>query len=1541
MKWREAKKLVLGTVAGLAVIAGGCGGGSSANVVSVTVSPSGVTTIAGQVTNLTATVGGSTTLTVQWTCSYTYVQPGTSTNPTPTTSSAAACTSGQTVNGGSIGTWVTTNTNSSNVLTYTAPALSNFPSPIPTITFTAAADADKKKTGTGIVNLDSGIRASITPSSATVPVGITPAQKVTFSVSLLNVDPSTAQYALVQPNSSSTNVYDTYANPLSETCDPTCGTIDNNGVYVAPATLPSDTKPSGSKSTVPTTVYVISWSSKDPSEYTLSPGIITLVDATTNPSSFTGVYPHTIAAGGLLQDIFLDAKNLLNTTQINFVPPTAQASLTAGSGTPVSPSQVFTIPISLQYCTPTTAGTNGATVTQTCDASIMTRVRLQAAQLAQAETDANHPAWIMMPNLPGSLTTTAPCVVVGGSGGSTTAIACPLHVKNANPALVSAVPYSFPQVSGAGTISIGAIGGYYGSTGGLVNLEFDGQATIVDSTKSGPRSIFGVKDNDQLPNPGLYEVSLHSSITQGAPPQFPTVSTNAAVQPNFAVVPTPASVPLNTSGASGTNLAPSAMALDSVKGFALIAEQASATLQFVSLGSNGPTQVGNPFAMGGTAASPTDIALDTALDAPNNGSDLAVVVSSGDSTLYLYSVTSNGAINPITTIPVDLNTLLGQPSATGLPTPVSFGVDPSTHLGVVAYQNTNIGFIVDVNPNLDGLDTRKCFLTGKVAPCVVAPVSINTGTWPKVVMQPNVPLAYVTPGGGYGTISVVNLLQTGTSVSILPYSATGTSGATRTANVTLVHTQSPHGINPILGGTVIISGIQSTLDPSVSNFNGTFNVIPGSVTDPYTFSYYNPGTDDVEKNASGMQGTVQYGTAYYSFNTSANASGAAINPVTRTFGFADFNATSSQIGFIGTLDQSLTSLTLSAGSCNGCTPTPSGAPESGFRSVAFDPFTNVLIAFNPSENTGTNFAGNEISLINPGGPAPNGSTNFPYRIIAGIDTGQVGTGSYTPAGQSAAVSVYGPMTYDPKTKFVLVANAGSNTLTYMNIDPGGNFQRAHIQDLRLPTNSCPDAATCYAVPVAQPTLGSLAPATTCSFTNPAQPCMPQAVQEGKTATIRLLGQGFSSLSSPAVRLDGLTSVQPPNGASPVPITTTYVNDSEIDATIPAAALYTPHDFSVDVQSAGGGDITNEIDLHVVGLLNLSNACQPTSTHPQGPEGVAVDTSRHVALITNYACNSVSVIAVDPNGYTKTDGSTAPFGTLLGSVTVGNQPIGIGVIPRLGYAVVANSGDTPSGTASIIDYSKPETPTIVTWTPSGSTTSANTVTVGLSPLGVAIDQDRALALVANQGSNTLSAIDLTVLLPGAITSTTPQATTVALSGPPIAIAVDPNRAIAVVTNLQNSGTTSVGGGLDVVSLASTPPIKSSTASVSSITASPTGIVYDPGDPNSTSSTTTGVFYATSTLANAIYAFNPSIGSAQTIRVGFNPYSLGFNYQTGTLLTINSTSNTASVVDTQNFKTRQTLGISSMSQFAIGVDNVTNIAVIADQNNNRVVFLAMPK
>ncbi len=1518
MEWRKIINCAVVAFACTAVLLGGCKS-SSVNVITVTVSPSSATVIAGQIQTFTATVSGSTTTTVtKWPCTYSYQPLPTATTPNPA-AVTGTCKSGDTLNGGSIGTWVITTTNGSNVLTYTAPALANFPSPPPTLTFTAEADADNKKTATAVVTLDSGIRAEIAPQSVTVPVGITPPATVGFEASLVNSPPINLQWLVTQPNSSDTKNTnnDTY-NPLAATCSPTCGSIDANGIFTAPATLPTDTTPAGSKSTSPTTVYVVVNSAKDPLHYAVA--TITLVSATNNSINFTGIFPTTVAAGSALQEIYLNAENLLNSTQIFFTKPGQT------QGLPIISTNIYTIPISAEYCT---ASASGVTPVVTCGASLMTRIELTSDQLAIAGT-----AQIEITGIPGNETATPPCTNVPNADGSTTTsnISCPLTIAYTSPALVAAAPDSFPQ--GQDT-NIAVDGGYFGSTGAqIVKLLLDGSSTGSFSS-SGSRRLVGTPQGSTLQNPGLYEVTIQSNAPLATPPvpPFQSVTTNVAVQPTFASFnPNPLSVPCAGApapqlsyppclGLGAANSLPSSFALDSAKGFAVLTLQGTNALQLIDLTGSAPQINVGPVSIAPGSA-PTSIALDDQINIPGYaGQDLGVVVSSGDSKLYLYAI-SRTTITPIGSIPVDLNSLLQQ-TATTQPTPFAVGVDPGTHLAALAYANTNIGFIVDVNPNLDGKDPHTCFSnsSAKTPPCVIAPVSMVTGSTPQVVMSPGAPLAYVTPGG-FGSNAVVDLLQQGVSAQIAPAVSGGTSGAVRTSSFVKIITLTPHGINPALGGSVIISGLLP------ADLNGTYQVSPASVIDPYTFSYHQDGNppDEVETNTASNPGTVQYGTPYYSFNTTSTVTGAAINPTTRTLAFADPNAYIAQITFIATEDQAVTgSLTLTAGSCNGCTPTPAGAPETGFRSISFDPFTNVLVAYDPSVNSGASFPGNAISLINPGSSALTGAGSSPYRIIAAIATGQVGTGSYTPAGQTTAVTVNGPMIYDPKSRFVLTANAGSNTVSYLNLDPGNSFKKVFVQTLQVATAAA-------AVPIAQPALGDttgVLNAKTCIPNDPTHPCMPQAVQLGKTATLQIFGEGFLSAGgTPAVRLDGSSTGVTVLGQP---------TDSEVDVSVDASVLTVAHDYALDV--VAGSVVSNSIDLHAVGVLNMTPVCAPTASFPQGPEGVAIDDSLHVAFVTNYACNSVSLITIDPAGFTKADKSVVPYGSVITTVPVGNNPIGIAVIPRLGYAVAANSGDTPNGTASIIDYNHSHTPDTaaivpITITSGSTTTTANSVAVGLAPRGVAIDQDRALSLVANSGSSTLSSIDLTVLLPGAVTTTSPVATTVALSGPPTAIAISPDQAIAVVTNLQNSGTSAASAGMDVVSLSGSVPVRSTTASVGSLTASLTGIVFDPV-PSPT------VFYATSTQQNAVYVFTPSTGSTNTIRVGINPYSLGYNYQTGTLLTINSTSNTSSVIDSQNLRTRQTLGISSQSQFAVAVDNWFNTAVIADQNNNRVLLLALPK
>src|SRR5215469_4358130 len=246
MKWLTGKTTLLAVV-GLVLLISGCSS-SSVNVITVSVTPSAVPVLAGQVQTFTAVVSGSTNTTVtNWDCNYTYTPSPTTGNPNPT-AVKGTCTSGGTLSGngesGSFGTWTISTANGSNVLTYTAPALSDFPKPYkPTLTFTATADADSKKTAPATVILDSGIRVTISPTTATVPVGITPPVHQTFNVTFQNSPPVNVQYKLVQPNSANTsNPNNQTANPLADTCtvssptssNPDCGSIDANGIYTPP-----------------------------------------------------------------------------------------------------------------------------------------------------------------------------------------------------------------------------------------------------------------------------------------------------------------------------------------------------------------------------------------------------------------------------------------------------------------------------------------------------------------------------------------------------------------------------------------------------------------------------------------------------------------------------------------------------------------------------------------------------------------------------------------------------------------------------------------------------------------------------------------------------------------------------------------------------------------------------------------------------------------------------------------------------------------------------------------------------------------------------------------------------------------------------------------------------------------------------------------------------------------------------------------------------------------------------------------------------------
>ena len=92
---------------------------------------------------------------------------------------------------------------------------------------------------------------------------------------------------------------------------------------------------------------------------------------------------------------------------------------------------------------------------------------------------------------------------------------------------------------------------------------------------------------------------------------------------------------------------------------------------------------------------------------------------------------------------------------------------------------------------------------------------------------------------------------------------------------------------------------------------------------------------------------------------------------------------------------------------------------------------------------------------------------------------------------------------------------------------------------------------------------------------------------------------------------------------------------------------------------------------------------------------------------------------------------------------------------------------------------------------------------------------------------------------------------------------------------------------------------------------------------------------------ITSFNPDTGQPSQTHVGINPTALGVNPQTGAILTTNFAGKSASIVDTvSNPRTVQTLGLPGSAQFGVAIDQFTNLAVIVDQANNRVLLFPMP-
>jgi hypothetical protein len=145
--------------------------------------------------------------------------------------------------------------------------------------------------------------------------------------------------------------------------------------------------------------------------------------------------------------------------------------------------------------------------------------------------------------------------------------------------------------------------------------------------------------------------------------------------------------------------------------------------------------------------------------------------------------------------------------------------------------------------------------------------------------------------------------------------------------------------------------------------------------------------------------------------------------------------------------------------------------------------------------------------------------------------------------------------------------------------------------------------------------------------------------------------------------------------------------------------------------------------------------------------------------------------------------------------------------------------------------------------------------------------------------------------------------------------------------------------------------------------PSSVVYDPvptdcgSNNNGTTTNTTGCFIVASSLSNIVDIIDPVTSAQTSFRIGINPTAIAYNYFTSTLVSTNTASRTITVADLLALKIRAvltlppivptttnqalTIAVSGIPQYALAVNPLTNVAVIADTANGAVLFVPLPR
>jgi DNA-binding beta-propeller fold protein YncE len=1242
----------------------------------------------------------------------------------------------------------------------------------------------------------------------------------------------------------------------------TCGAIDGNGLYTAPAILPTITT-NGIAAIAPT-VTITATAQADTSKYAMATlTIVTGISIVITPPTATVgtgerfVYAATVNNPGCNITTNPTCQNV--TWSLPTTPPTSGSYGTIGAttgvytapttaqGLPVPGTVIITatsvadtsvtatatvtvvtaVPPTVTSVSPNTAalgglfqdvyitGTNFISTNNVFIINGPQQLQLSPAFVTQVSSS------LIRARIPDYILASPPSNIfqIGVSEQSGSAVTCvgdltpcEVTVMGVRPGVVGPTPDTIPQNT-AGVLTFNVDGGFFGTGGNpaapAVSATYNGQirgiqlpaSQTLNSTRQLSVSIGGGSNSSDFTTPGLYPVAV---ISNADPTRFAV--TNLAVQPTYAAPTVMKRIPVGSAASS----APSDVAINPATGMAVVANNGSNDISLIDLKGATPSFIANICTAAIGAAPPCPASGPTSVSIYSSCINSSNINICNNGPGINEAVVVNSTSKTIAVVDLDTQSVASvislPPGASGIAdTPMAVGINPVTGLALVAMQRQSYGALMDLTVN---------------PPAFTGIVSITTGSNPHIAVEPHLNWALSTPGGN-GSLGIVDLSRQSS------YAITNISRTTNVVTVTVQTTASAPALSVMVNDTVLIQNIQlTTSDTSISGLAPTFDgfytvtsVGPGS--NQFSYSQTGATLTDVATQSSPLaaSGTVYYSQSVANVGLPVGVQGIGINPETQQAVLVD-PTNGGAVSFFSLIDQSVSSLTLKT----------NNSTEVGTIAAAYNPLTNTVVA--------VNFINSTLSVIDPTAPRRLNDGNL-YSTLPG----------------PVAIAI------DPGTNMAVIANQTDNSVSVLNLGAIKPFSITETSPKTIVTNS---------------TLGA--------GPSPA-PQLLTVIGKGLTCV-----NGSTNLS---VRLDGVA----------LPTSCPASGDRQLTATVPFSMLTSARRFALDVADSSG-NLTNAEDLTVEQSVDVSSTSCPTPK----PMGVSIDPQQNLAAVTLFGCNALALVNL----------STGTGNT----VVVGTNPVGVATLPRLHYAVVANN----VGTASIVDEVQQSV--------------KQTVTTGSGSMGAAADQTTGEVAIANNLANTVSLVN--AITGGVSNISTGQG--------PVAVAFNyVNHQVAVAA---------MGGN----SLAVTNGVSGTQNGTFSVNA-PTSVIYDPvptdcgSNHNGTTTNTAGCFIVSSETGNSVNVIDPTASIQTGFRVGLNPTSIAYNYLTSTLVSSNTLSHTVTVADFLGQKIRAVmslppiapanaglaliLNISGTPQYGLDIHPFTNIAVIADTPNGRVLFVPLPR